>query len=38
MGHLGSKERFHFVLINMGDIIALLYAREKVPIERGNLR
>lgn len=32
-----SKERFPFVLIKMGDIIAPLYGREKMPVERGNL-
>lgn len=34
---MGPKERFHFVLIKMGDVIVLLYAREKVLAERGNL-
>ena len=35
---MGSKERFHFVLTKMGDVIVLLYAREKGLAERGNLR
>lgn len=37
MGHMGLKERFHFVLIRMGKIIAFLYAKERVPVERGTL-